>query len=313
MNKIIGIMLVGLLGFLGCGDDDDRTSPVGEAIPVAPYGIIHENPTYIWHSLQWATKYRIVVVGKNSTETPIIEEEYTAEEAGCESGDGLCMASPEATFSPSSEWQWKVRACANDGCDYWSEPLEFKTSEDWGDPIPFVGGGGSRFTQNNDGTVYDNDTGLTWLKSADYAGLNVYYPECANECARFTREYIPIGPPGNTYFYEWRVPSSNELATLHYAVPNHPFTGGFDASGFFDGTPFTLTTGGINQYLGPPEFWSSTCKWIGNDWYCYVWTFSPLAVQVLASPAYQLICGPGLYARAECWCVGKRVELMLGP
>jgi len=109
MNRIIGMLLAGLLGFSGCGDDDDRTSPVGEAIPVAPYGVIHENPTYKWHSLQWATKYRIVVVRKYSTEAPVIEEEYTAEEAGCESGDGLCMARPEATFSPSSEWQWKVR------------------------------------------------------------------------------------------------------------------------------------------------------------------------------------------------------------
>jgi len=297
MNRIIGMLLAGLLGFLGCGDDDDRTSPVGEAIPVAPYGIIHENPTYIWHSLQWATKYRIVVVRKYSTEAPIIEEEYTAEEAGCESGDGLCMARPEATFSPSSDWQWKVRACANDGCDYWSEPLDFKTDKDWGEPTPFVGGGGSRFTQNNDGTVYDNDTGLTWLKKSDRAGRSVYFQDCANECERFKREFIPTGPPGSTCCpYMWRVPTSSELASLYYAVPNHPLTGTFDAAGFFDGSPFSTRL--ILTWGGGPTFWSST-PYRDISTVFLTWSFEPDRTDNPTLPFSD-------WLHFDCWCVGKQ-------
>ena len=307
MNKIICIMLVGLLGFSGCGDNNDGTSPVGEAIPVAPYGLIHENPTYIWHSLQWATKYRIVVAGKYSTETPIMMEEYTAEEAGCESGDVLCMARPEATFSPSSDWQWMVRACANDECDYWSEPLEFKTSEDWGDPIPFAGGGRYTFTQNNDKTVTADWTGDIWLKSSDYAGKSVLYSECADACYNLTREEYPVHPPGYTYVYEWRVPTSAELNSLYDAVPKGKL-GQRDVRGFFDGTPFTTR---IIMTLGSgPRFWSSS-QYPSHKRlvYRYVWDFNPYHEKnkVVIRACYE---GGEKYA---CWCVGEKINLMVGP
>lgn len=39
MKTIIGILLVGLLGFLGCSDSDDDTNTIGEATPVAPFGV----------------------------------------------------------------------------------------------------------------------------------------------------------------------------------------------------------------------------------------------------------------------------------
>ena len=316
MKKIIGILLVGFLGLLGCSDGNDGTSPVGEAIPVAPYGLIHENPTYIWHSLQWATKYRIVVAGKYSTETPIIVEEYTAEEAGCESGDGLCMARPEATFSPSSDLQWMVRACANDECDYWSEPLEFKTSEDWGDPKPLVGGGGSRFRQNNDGTVYDKDTGLYWLWKIDKAAHNVHRAQCVNECERLRWEFIPIGEPGVRWFYSWRVPSSHELATLRYAVPKDPFTGKIDTAGFFDGKPFYQDI--VPNYelrAWGPTFWSNT-RYCSPGAYgrvtCehYVWNFIPGAMWECWGREYPE-SSPGW--EITCWCVAEKVIIPLGP
>ena len=309
MKKIIGVLLIGLLGFSGCGDNNDGTSPVGEAIPVAPFGVIHENPTYIWHFLQWATKYRIVVAGKYSTETPIIVEEYTAEEAGCESEDVLCMARPEATFSPSSDWQWKVRACANDECDYWSEPLDFKTSEDWGDPIPFAGGGGGkRFRQNNDGTVEDTGTDLTWLYSSDYAGRCVSFPECVKECERLKWEFIPVGEPGVTWFYAWRVPTSNELASLYYAAPKKPLTGRPNAAAFFDGIPFKSS---FNFIWGTgPKFWTIS-KGPANHpagALRYIWDFDPKNPTCPTRTAAET--GDRGYCY-DCWCVSKKVILKL--
>ena len=314
MKKIIGILLIGLLGFSGCGDNNDGTSPVGEAIPVAPYGLIHKSPTYIWHSLQWATKYRIVVAGKYSTETPIIVEEYTAEEAGCESGDVLCKARPEATFSPSSDWQWMVRACANDECDYWSEPLEFKTSEDWGDPIPFAGGGGKTFTQNNDGTVTTEWTGITkydkdtWLKSSDQAGNNVSYGNCVKECERLRSKQID--EPGATWFYDWRVPTSNELASLYYAAPTNWFNDRPNPAAFFDGIPFKSSYP-FDRWQGGPKFWT---KSIAIHMYTgekgrFIWDFNP---NNPFSPTGWYNESGDKDTCCDCWCVSEVVDRQLG-
>ena len=166
MKTIIGMLLVGLLGFLGCSDSDDATNTVGSAIPVAPFGIIDTpTPTYEWAPVQGATKYRLFVQDTNqsptlayTSEPAVIDEWYTAEEAGCGSEDGLCMVTPEAEVIGKNEFQ--VQACTNQECGLWSEQLNFD----------FTAINAPRFTDNGDGTVTDNKTQLMWTKNADLCG-----------------------------------------------------------------------------------------------------------------------------------------------
>ena len=62
MKKIIGILLIGLLSFLGCSDNDGTNTFRGKATPVAPWAIIETTtPTYEWTPVSGATKYRLVV------------------------------------------------------------------------------------------------------------------------------------------------------------------------------------------------------------------------------------------------------------
>jgi len=124
MKRIIGILLIGLLGFLGCGGSDDGTSTaIGEAIPVAPFGIIDTlDPLYEWTSVPWATKYRLLV--QDANETVVIDEWYTAEDSGCASEEVLCTGHPGIVTV--YENTWKVQACTNQECGLWSEPLRYE-------------------------------------------------------------------------------------------------------------------------------------------------------------------------------------------
>jgi len=166
MIRIIGILLLGLLGLLGCSDSNEGTLAVGEAIPVAPFGIIETpSPTYEWTPVQGATKYRLFVQDTNqsptlayTSEVAVIDEWYTAEEAGCASEDGLCMATPDTEVF--DENTWKVQACGTQECGLWSESLNFD----------FTALNAPRFTDHGDGTVTDNKTNLMWSKDADLGG-----------------------------------------------------------------------------------------------------------------------------------------------
>ena len=168
MQKIVAIFLVSLLGFLGCSDSDDGTTTVGKAIPVAPFGIIETpTPTYEWTPVPGATKYRLVVQDTNEVstiqdaqETAIIDEWYTAEEAGCVSEDGLCMATPETEVLEKNTW--KVQACANQESGLWSETLHFDSTAL----------NAPRYTDNGDATVTDNYKHLMWTQNMTQTGGN---------------------------------------------------------------------------------------------------------------------------------------------
>ena len=172
MKKIIGILLVGFLGFLGCSDGDDGTTTVGKAIPVAPWAIIETTtPTYEWTPVQWATRYRLVVQDTNgasttqdSNDTSTIDEWYTVDEAGCASNDGLCTVMPDIEVFENNTW--KVRACVNQECGVWSDVLNFRVPGDELDE--------HRFTDNGDDTVTDNNTKLIWSKDANICGYKPY-------------------------------------------------------------------------------------------------------------------------------------------
>ena len=202
MQKIVAIVLISLLGFLGCSDSNDGTTTVGEAIPVAPFGIIDTpTPTYEWTPVQGVTKYRLVVQDTNEAstiqdaqETYIIDEWYTAEKSGCASEDGLCMATPD--IEVFEENTWKVQACANTNCGQWSESLNFD----------FTAMNVPRFTDNGDGTVTDIKTMLMWFKDASV--LKEYmYMEAVNACTMY-----PIWSFAG--YDDWRLPSMPELRSL---------------------------------------------------------------------------------------------------
>ena len=88
---------------------------------------------------------------QDSTETYIIDEWYTAEEAGCASEEVLCTVHPGIVTI--GENTWKVQACASQECGLWSEPMNFD----------FTAINKSSYTDNGDGTVYNNYN-LTWTK-----------------------------------------------------------------------------------------------------------------------------------------------------
>ena len=216
MKTIIGILLVGLLGFLGCSDGDDGTSAVtGEAIPVAPFGITDIlAPRYEWTPVPGATRYRLLVQDRN--ETAVIDEWYTAEESGCASEEVLCTVHPGIVTV--DENTWKVQACANDDCGMWSEPLNY-------DMKPSLESTDDRFTDLGDGTVVDNNTHLRWVKQP-YPHASYEYLDASKYCAA----YAQADPEES-----WRVPTITELRSLidtqerdPALPPGHPFNAGQD-------------------------------------------------------------------------------------
>ena len=203
MKTFIGILLVGLLGFLGCSSSNDVTNDtaktVGQAIPVEPFGIEDTvTPTYGWTPVQGATKYHLLVQDANqdsaiqdTTETYVIDEWYTAEEAGCTSEENLCMVAPD--IDVDGAYTWKVMACAGDDCGLWSDELEFSY------PPPTT----PRFTDNGDGTVTDHDTELMWTKNADLCGTKNWW-DATSYCWDLT-----LANHSN-----WRLPYISELSSL---------------------------------------------------------------------------------------------------
>jgi len=103
-----------------------------------------------------------------------------------------------------------------------------------------------RFTDNGDQTVTDNLTGLMWTKDANLFGTQANWLGAIWLC-----ETLELGANGCNTYTDWRLPNSNELASLvdkeYYnpAVPNTAGTGQWS-----EGDPFT----GVQSY----GYWSST-------------------------------------------------------
>jgi len=238
MKKIIGILLIGFLGFLGCSDNDDTTATVGQAIPLAPFGDIDTGtPTYEWTPVLGATRYQLLVQSPTGPDTydVIIEEWFTADEAGCMSGDALCSVTPDV---PVDGQRWKVLACAGEECGLWSDELEFG--------LPVGGSKGPRFTDHGDGTVTDNNTKLMWAKNANHCGWQ--------EMKAWDAGMSYCGTLTLADYDDWRLPSLYELRSL---VDGSQFDPALPP-----GNPFTQ----VQRF-----YWSSnrgSQKWPpGNAWY----------------------------------------------
>jgi hypothetical protein len=97
---------------------------------------------------------------------------------------------------------------------------EFEMGVAW--PIP-------RFTDNGDGTVTDNMTGLVWLKNANRFGMSTW-SDALNDCNTLADD--GIGLNDGSIAGDWRLPNIRELRSLidysqsSPALPNgHPFSG----------------------------------------------------------------------------------------
>ena len=202
MKKITGILMIGFLGFLGCSDNDDGKRTVGQATPVAPFGIVETpTPTYEWTPVSGVTKYRLVVQETNqadttqdTTETYIIDEWYTAGEADCASEETLCMVTPD--IEVIGEHKFKVLACANQECSLWSETLTFD----------FTATNAPRFTLNTPDTTFtDNSTHLQWPTDATSDGHDAVTWNAAIQLCRNERL---------AGYNDWRLPTVSEFMSI---------------------------------------------------------------------------------------------------
>ncbi len=126
-----------------------------------------------------------------------------------------------------------------------------------------------RFTDNLDGTVTDNLTGLVWLKNANCAGMTIdwdtgidYSAALYDGCTDCFGGSSDCGLSDNSVAGAWRLPNLSELESLIHrgvwnpAIPNTAGTGQWA-----EGDPF-------NSVL-TITYWSST-TYIGNigrAWY----------------------------------------------
>jgi hypothetical protein len=109
------------------------------------------------------------------------------------------------------------------------------------------GWAGTRFTDNGDGTVSDNLTGLIWLKNANCFGTRTWAEALSDANGLASGS---CGLTDGSSAGDWRLPNVNELHSLvdlrwsNPALPNTAGTGQWT-----NGNPFT----GVQSY-----YWSST-------------------------------------------------------
>jgi hypothetical protein len=145
----------------------------------------------------------------------------------------------------------------------------FYATGDDGDLQKGVSWPSPRFTDNSDGTVTDNLTGLIWLKkancgTADWATALSYSNALYDGCTSCFGGSTDCGLSDGSSAGDWRLPNVRELQSLsHYglynpAVPNTAGTGKWTS-----GDPFT----GVQSVL----YWSSTTYAGSTD---YAWSVS---------------------------------------
>ena len=103
-----------------------------------------------------------------------------------------------------------------------------------------------RFTDNGDGTVTDNLTGLIWLKIANCDGLT-NWADALTYCANLASG--SCGLTDGSVAGEWRLPNAKEMQSLidfgydNPALPSgHPFTG-VQSNYYWSGSTYAGITG----------------------------------------------------------------------
>ena len=159
-------------------------------------------------------------------------------------GAGVSDVTTGKTFwgLKSGEWGLNIGAGA---CSVNSAPVaktgqttSYHTHDD-GNLKKGVSWPSTRFTDNGNGTVTDNLTGLIWLENANCAGVTVNWETAVDYCAALydgcTTCFGTGGDCGlddDSVAGEWRLPNVKELQSLidfgryYPALPSlHPFTG----------------------------------------------------------------------------------------
>jgi hypothetical protein len=151
------------------------------------------------------------------------------------------------------------------------------TGED-GELLKGVAWPNPRFTDNSDGTVTDNLTGLIWLKNANCYSARSWANALsdANALANGTCSLSDGSSAG-----DWRLPNVRELQSLvHYGVysPVVPNTAG--TAKWSEGDPFTgvqsslywssTTIAGYSVYAGYVSLRDGDVYYVNKDYY-YVW------------------------------------------
>ncbi len=94
---------------------------------IAPSGSISQNrPTYQWRALPNA-EYYLLVVADATLATQDIHKWYSAAEAGCADGTGICSVTPNVALNPGKAFWW-VQASNFDGEGPSSEPMSIIVS-----------------------------------------------------------------------------------------------------------------------------------------------------------------------------------------
>jgi hypothetical protein len=138
---------------------------------------------------------------------------------------------PDGPAPVEKTWQWISYATGDDG--------DYEHGAMWPDP---------RFTDNGNGTITDNLTGLIWLKDADCFGQR-RWNDALSDCNGLSAGYC--GLTDGSSVGDWRLPNLKELQSLiHYGFydPALPCTAG--PCHWTEGDPF------INVQSG--SYWSSS-------------------------------------------------------
>ncbi len=163
----------------------------------------------------------------------------------CEAGYEKCRLDPQPAHIPETgqttcyDEKGAVIDCAGTG-----QPPEHKAGVAWPDP---------RFTDNGDGTVLDNLTGMIWTKDADLPGARMPWQAALVFC-----NDLSLGDVGD----DWRLPNINELRSLlsfendDPALPTgHPFINVYHGG---PPSPYTIIPPLTNACEDCGFYWTST-------------------------------------------------------
>jgi len=152
---------------------------------------------------------------------------------------------------------------------------DLQTGVDWPDP---------RFTDNGDGTVTDNLTGLTWLKDANCAYTIGYDPDGGGDGTMSWQHAFDFiaGINDGTYsacgagYNDWRLPNAKEIQSLiHFEFSYPPIPNTEGTGKWTEGNPFT---GGIDSIW---IYWTSTTY---ADTKVFVWVMDITEGSLIFNP-----------------------------